>query len=181
MPRILIVDDDGETCRFMSELLEQPDREIRTTQKADEALHLAREPFDLLISDINLDAQQTGMDVLRAFKTANPSGQVVLISGFGTDGNAQHGISISGSGDGPVVLTGVGLNFDGNSASGTCEAPTVFRSRSDGYAFWKNAAASQGRSWKDWSEDEPCPQRGAAEDLVADAAAVPYCQLPGGL
>lgn len=84
MPKILIVDDDGETCRFMAELLERPDREIRTTQRVDEALALAHEPFDLLISDINLDAPQTGMDVLRAFKTANPSGQVVLISGFGT-------------------------------------------------------------------------------------------------
>ena len=68
----------------MAELLERPDREIRTTQRVDEALDLVHQPFDLLISDINLDAQQTGMDVLRAFKTANPSGQVVLISGFGT-------------------------------------------------------------------------------------------------
>jgi DNA-binding NtrC family response regulator len=84
MARILIVDDDGETCRFMAELLEQPDREIRTTQRADEAVRLAREPFDLLISDINLDAPQNGMDVLRAFKSGNPSGHVVLISGFGT-------------------------------------------------------------------------------------------------
>jgi len=84
MARILIVDDDGETCRFMAELLERPDREIRTTQRVDEALGLAREPFDLLISDINLDAPQNGMDVLRAFKSGNPSGQVVLISGFGT-------------------------------------------------------------------------------------------------
>ena len=84
MARILIVDDDGETCRFMAELLEGPDREIRTTQRADEALRLAREPFDLLISDINLDSPQSGMDVLRAFKSGNPSGQVVLISGFGT-------------------------------------------------------------------------------------------------
>jgi len=84
MARILIVDDDGETCRFMAELLEQPDREIRTTQRAEEAVRLAREPFDLLISDINLDAPQNGMDVLRAFKSGNPSGHVVLISGFGT-------------------------------------------------------------------------------------------------
>lgn len=68
----------------MSELLERPDREIRTTQRADEALRLAREPFDLLISDINLDAPQNGMDVLRSFKSSNPAGQVVLISGFGT-------------------------------------------------------------------------------------------------
>jgi DNA-binding NtrC family response regulator len=84
MARILIVDDDGETCRFMAELLERGDREIRTTQRADDALRLASEPFDLLISDINLDAPQNGMDVLRAFKFGNPNGQVVLISGFGT-------------------------------------------------------------------------------------------------
>ena len=84
MSRILIVDDDGETCRFMAELLERGDRDIRTTQRVDEALRLAREPFDLLISDINLDAAQNGMDVLRTFKQSNPSGQVVLISGFGT-------------------------------------------------------------------------------------------------
>ena len=84
MSRILIVDDDGETCRFMAELLERPDREIRTTQNASEALTLAKQPFDLLISDIHLDAQQNGMDVLRAFKQSNPRGHVVLISGFGT-------------------------------------------------------------------------------------------------
>src|SRR3954467_5853803 len=84
MSRILIVDDDGETCRFMAELLERPDREIRTTQDANEALTLAKQPFELLISDINLDAQQNGMDVLRVFKQANPRGHVVLISGFGT-------------------------------------------------------------------------------------------------
>ena len=84
MAKILIVDDDGETCRFMAELLDQPGREIRTTQQVAEALRLAREPFDLLISDINLDAQQNGMDVLRAFKAANPAGHVLLISGFGT-------------------------------------------------------------------------------------------------
>jgi len=84
MPRILIVDDDGETCRFMAELLERPDRQMRTTQHVGEALTLARQPFDLLISDINLDAQQNGMDVLRAFKQGNPKGHVVLISGFGT-------------------------------------------------------------------------------------------------
>src|SRR6478609_5606219 len=84
MSTILIVDDDGETCRFMAELLGRPDREIRTTQHVAESLTLARQSFDLLISDINLDAQQNGMDVLRAFKQSNGRGHVVLISGFGT-------------------------------------------------------------------------------------------------
>jgi DNA-binding NtrC family response regulator len=85
MPHILIVDDDSETCRFMSELLADPERTIRSTNRPDNALALMREvPFDLVISDINLNAELSGLDLLKAFKTANPGGQVVLISGFGT-------------------------------------------------------------------------------------------------
>src|SRR5204862_5521811 len=72
------------TGRVMAERRDRPHREMRTTQDANEALTLAKQPFELLISDINLDAQQNGMDVLRAFKQANPRGHVVLISGFGT-------------------------------------------------------------------------------------------------
>jgi len=85
MHRILIVDDDHETCRFMAELLDQPGREFEVAYDPDTALALARsKPFDLVISDINLNASITGLDVLRAFKAANPAGAVVLISGFGT-------------------------------------------------------------------------------------------------
>ena len=85
MQRILIVDDDRETCVFIAELLGQPDRQFELAHDAQHALELARaEPFDLVISDINLNDELTGLDVLRAFKQANPDGQVLLISGFGT-------------------------------------------------------------------------------------------------
>ena len=85
MPRILIVDDDRETCRFMAELLARADRTIESAFDPASAMTLVGEqPFDLLISDINLNAPQSGLDLLRAFKAANPSGQVLLISGFGT-------------------------------------------------------------------------------------------------
>ncbi len=85
MPTILIVDDDRETCRFITELLARPDRTIETAFDPATALSIVGERvFDLLISDINLNAPQTGLDLLRAFKTANPSAQVLLISGFGT-------------------------------------------------------------------------------------------------
>jgi DNA-binding NtrC family response regulator len=85
MHRILIVDDDRETCRFIAELLERPDREFAMAHEAAHALELAAsERFDLVISDINLNDTLTGIDVLRAFKRANASGQVLLISGFGT-------------------------------------------------------------------------------------------------
>jgi DNA-binding NtrC family response regulator len=85
MPNILIVDDDRETCTFMTELLAQPDREIQTAHDPAAALALmARRPFDLIVSDINLNAHASGLDLLREFKATQPSGQVVLISGFGT-------------------------------------------------------------------------------------------------
>jgi DNA-binding NtrC family response regulator len=85
MPTILIVDDDRETCRFITELLARPDRVIESAFDPSTALSLVGgRAFDLLISDINLNAPQSGLDLLRAFKAANPSGQVLLISGFGT-------------------------------------------------------------------------------------------------
>jgi DNA-binding NtrC family response regulator len=85
VPRILIVDDDPETCRFMRELLALPGREIEVAHDPDRALALAAaSAFDLVISDIHLDARLNGLDLLRSFKHRNPDTQVVLISGFGS-------------------------------------------------------------------------------------------------
>jgi DNA-binding NtrC family response regulator len=85
MHRILIVDDDRETCRFMSELLAKPDRKIESANDPDEATDLLNEkPFDLMVSDIDLNAKESGLDLLRRFKARNPNSQVLLISGFGT-------------------------------------------------------------------------------------------------
>jgi DNA-binding NtrC family response regulator len=85
MPRILIVDDDRDTCRFIAEVLAAPGREFELAAETDRALDLARsEPFDLVVCDINLNSSVSGLDVLRAVKAVNPSGQVLLVSGFGT-------------------------------------------------------------------------------------------------
>jgi DNA-binding NtrC family response regulator len=82
--RILVVDDDAETCRFLEELLESPDRLFVSVQDPDTALVKIRQnSFDLLISDINLNAPRSGLDLLRRFK-ADQGAPVVLISGFGT-------------------------------------------------------------------------------------------------
>ena len=83
--RILIVDDDMETCRLIAELVSAPGRQLQQCQTAAKAIELAhKEQFDLVISDINLNEPESGLDVLKAFKEANPEGEVVLISGFGT-------------------------------------------------------------------------------------------------
>ena len=84
MPRILVVDDDRETCRFLEELLESPGRAFVSVQDPDTALmKIRQDSFDLLISDINLNAPHSGLDLLRRF-TTDQGAPVVLISGFGT-------------------------------------------------------------------------------------------------
>jgi DNA-binding NtrC family response regulator len=85
MPNILVVDDDRDTCRFIAEVLAAPEREFELATESEQALLLARgRSFDLVICDINLNSVRNGLDVLRAFKGANPHGQVLLVSGFGT-------------------------------------------------------------------------------------------------
>jgi DNA-binding NtrC family response regulator len=84
MPRILLVDDDAETCTFLEELLAAPDRQFVSVQDPAAALvKIHHDAFDLLISDINLNAPQSGLDLLRRF-SAEQGNPVVLISGFGT-------------------------------------------------------------------------------------------------
>jgi len=67
-------------------------------------------------------------------------------------------------------------------AHGECVAPTVFASRSDGYARWAAYAQQTGRAsaWRPWSEDEPCAQRDVAADTQAPHAATPWCERAGG-
>jgi DNA-binding NtrC family response regulator len=85
MPRILVVDDDRDTCRFIAEVLAAPDRQFELATASDRAVQLARtESFDLVICDINLNSSLNGLDVLRAFKGVNPHTHVLLVSGFGT-------------------------------------------------------------------------------------------------
>jgi DNA-binding NtrC family response regulator len=85
VPRILIVDDDRATCEFIEELLAGPGREFVSSQDPEDAILRVREtPFDLLITDLNLNAARSGLDVLRTFTTERPASPVILISGFGT-------------------------------------------------------------------------------------------------
>ncbi len=83
--RILVVDDDPETCQLLRELIAAPDRDVTEATSAGDAMRaLLAQPFDLVISDINLNARETGLDVLKAARDRTPATQVVLISGFGT-------------------------------------------------------------------------------------------------
>ena len=82
--RILVLDDDPGTCRFMQELLTRPEREVETTTDPEQAVSRARtKPFDLVITDLKLNARLDGIDILRAVREASPSTPVIIVTGFG--------------------------------------------------------------------------------------------------
>jgi DNA-binding NtrC family response regulator len=83
--RVLVVDDDPDALRFMEDLLRQPERVIETTNDAQEAVARAgKSAFDVVVSDVHLGGELSGIDLLRAFKSADPRVEVVLVSGSGT-------------------------------------------------------------------------------------------------
>ena len=82
--RILVLDDDPGTCRFMQELLSRPDREIETSLDPEQALARVRaKPFDLVISDLKLNARIDGIGVLRSVREMTPGTPVIIVTGFG--------------------------------------------------------------------------------------------------
>ena len=84
MPRILLVDDDADTCKFLEELLEGPRSAVRVGAGS---RHGPDEDPPRLVRSAHLGYQPEcaalGIDLLRRFKTEQ-GGPVVLISGFGT-------------------------------------------------------------------------------------------------
>jgi DNA-binding NtrC family response regulator len=82
MKRILVVDDDAASCKLLLDLFGAQGWSVETALTPEDAMELAaQEKFDLLVSDINLEAKQSGIDLLRRLHDRCP---VILVTGFGT-------------------------------------------------------------------------------------------------
>jgi DNA-binding NtrC family response regulator len=83
--KILVIDDDLDTCNFLREIFEDEGWRVSSAVTAESALAEARaNKFDLIVSDINLNDRLNGIALLKTFRSVSPSTQVILISGFGT-------------------------------------------------------------------------------------------------
>src|ERR1044072_1689338 len=82
MKRILVVDDNSESCDLLREIFAGQGWSTRTAQTPARARELAEsERFDLVVSDVNLEAEESGLDLLRHLREKCP---VILVTGFGT-------------------------------------------------------------------------------------------------
>jgi DNA-binding NtrC family response regulator len=82
LKKILVIDDDAESCALLGEIFAAQGWATESAQEPRAALALAaRFEFDLVVSDINLEAAQTGLDILRELRGRAP---VILVTGFGS-------------------------------------------------------------------------------------------------
>ena len=82
---ILVVDDDLETRELLREVLSEEGYKVTTSGSGEEALEIGKqELFDVIISDMKLGPELSGLDVLRTYKSIQPESQVILITAFGT-------------------------------------------------------------------------------------------------
>ena len=82
MKKILVVDDDAVSNRLLKAILQKQGWEAFSAATPQRALELAaNESFNLLISDIELNSDQNGLDLLREMREKCP---VILITAYGT-------------------------------------------------------------------------------------------------
>jgi DNA-binding NtrC family response regulator len=90
---ILVVDDDRETQDLLREILGEEGFHVVTSGSGEDALQIGKqESFDVIISDMRLGPDLSGMDVLRAYKSIQPESEVILITAFGSMENAIEAV-----------------------------------------------------------------------------------------
>src|SRR4030065_2557329 len=83
--RILVVEDDAEMKSLLKDFFEEDRFEIDSVSNGSEAFRkIAREPFDLIITDIRMPGL-TGLDILPGIKKLQPEVSIIVITAFGSE------------------------------------------------------------------------------------------------
>ena len=92
--KILIVDDQPAELEMMQEILDREGYETVAVGSGEEALQLASQAFDLLLTDIVMP-HMGGLELIQAFQEVSPETVPVLITGYASIETAraaiQHG------------------------------------------------------------------------------------------
>ena len=89
--KILIVDDQPAELEMMKDILDHDGYEVVAVGSGEEALQLAHQAFDLLLTDIVMP-HMGGLELIRAFQEVSPDTVTVLITGYASVETARAAI-----------------------------------------------------------------------------------------
>ena len=91
--RLLLVDDEVGYLEVLSKRLTRRGFKVTTASSGAEAIRALRNwEFDLAVVDLKME-DMDGIEVLKVFKRMDPSLQVVMLTGHGSERAAREGIS----------------------------------------------------------------------------------------
>lgn len=91
--RVLVVDDDPVIPQTLVPVLKQRGFEAEVAATVADALHaIESQAFDILVCDLNIADSGDGFTVARAMRKAQPSGVIVLLTGYPGFESAVQGI-----------------------------------------------------------------------------------------
>ncbi|HEX9879238.1 MAG TPA: sigma-54 dependent transcriptional regulator [Candidatus Binatia bacterium] len=94
-PRILVVDDDREMCRLLSDLLTEEGYDVETVQDGATAMErYKQDPFDVVMTDLMMPGMK-GNELVQRIKGIDADALILVVTAFGSIESAvetmQHG------------------------------------------------------------------------------------------
>jgi|SRR5271166_1027857 len=96
MARILVVDDRPKALEHLAKAAGIPGAHVVKASSAKEALQrIAEDTFDVVVTDLHMETNVAGLDVLRAAKQKDNYTQVIVITAYGTPEIAVEALRIA--------------------------------------------------------------------------------------
>jgi DNA-binding response OmpR family regulator len=93
--RILFVDDEPSIRATLAVILRRYGFMVTVASTVAEAFEeIKKQEFDLLLSDLNIEAEHDGYTVIRAMRQANPNCINIVLTGYPDEESADEGLKL---------------------------------------------------------------------------------------
>lgn len=91
-PRLLVVDDEPDTCANLSDILSDQGYDVDVAYSGEQALEqLARRPYDIALLDLKMPGID-GLELYRRMRSKAPATAAILVTAFAQDERSQTAI-----------------------------------------------------------------------------------------
>ena len=93
--RILFVDDEPAIRATLAVILRRYGFMVTVAATVAEAFEkIKKQEFDLLLSDLNIESERDGYEVIRAMRAANPACINIILTGYPDEESAVEGLKL---------------------------------------------------------------------------------------
>lgn len=91
MSRVLVIDDEDDVLHAVKRRLDRAGYEVETANSTGEGItkiNAANPPYDAVVTDMSMDAPESGLQVLHAATSRDMFAEVIVMTAYGNVANA---------------------------------------------------------------------------------------------